>query len=296
MLLLVVLVDNVWTSVHLLVGERRLVAVQTRVGGAAAEGGEAGHRVGGPPGVDAGHRVPAPLRRAQVLGHRRGHCGRAAAVRQVGLLEQLLGGHLLGLLLLAAESWARHVKAVRTRGSRSGGGIDAALRGVGGVGATMFTACGVQHLAGEAVKGGVEGVGGEARVAVDPTHPPTGVSRHTRCSRHTGWGDFLGAEPKAPWPVEPDLAHHLPHLGSPAPLLVDIPLVLREVQVCYISSRSSDLEHLADSGLPVNKGRRTTGLPARQGSRSTIFKIHFNSNSQKVRGRLDVSEILYLQL
>ena len=154
----------------------------------------------------------------------------------------------------------------------------------------MFTACGVQHLAGEAVEGGVEGVGGEAGVAVDPTHPSTGVSRHT------GWGDFLGAEPKAPWPIEPDLAHHLPHLGSPAPLLVDIPLVLREVQVCYISSRSSDLEHLADSGLPVNKGRRTTGLPARQGSRSLMFKIHFNLNSQKVRDRLDVSEILYLQL
>ena len=281
LLLLVLLVDNVWTSVHLLVGERRLVAVQTRVGGAAAEGGEAWHGVGSPAGVDARHRVPAPLRRAQVLG-RRGHCGRAAAVRQVGLLEQLLGGHLLGMLLLAAEGWARHVKAVRTRGSRSGGAIDAALRGVGGIGATMFTACGVQHLAGETVKGGVEGVGGEAGVAVHPTHPPAGVSRHTGCSRHTGWGDFLGAEPKAPWPVEPNLAHHLPHLGSPAPLLVDIPLVLRVLQVCYISSRSSDLELLADSGLPVNKGRRTTGLPARQGSRSTIFKIHFNSNSQKV--------------
>ena len=224
LLVLVVLVDNVWTTcVHLLVGERRLVAVQTRVGGAAAEGGEARNWVGSPPGVDARHRVPAPLCRAQVLG-RRGHCGCAAAVRDVGLLEQLLGGHLLGLLLLAAESWARHVKAVRTRGSRSGGGIDAALRGVGGVGATMFTACGVQHLAGEAVKGGVEGVGGEARVAVHPTHPPTGVSRHTRCSRHTGWGDFLGAESKAPRPVEPDLAHHLPHLGSPDPLVLDIPL------------------------------------------------------------------------
>ena len=248
LLLLVVLVDNVWTTcVHLLVGERRLVAVQTRVGGAAAEGGEARHGVGRPPGVDAGHRVPAPLRRARVL-RRGGHCGSAAAIRQVRLLEQLLGGHLLRLLLLAAESWASHVKAVRTRGSRSGGSIDAALRGVGGVGATMFTACRVQHLAGETVKGGVEGVGGEAGVAVHPTHPPTWVSRHT------GWGDFLGAEPKAPWPVQPDLAHHLPHLGSPAPLLVDIPLVLRELQVCYIS-RSSEEEHLADSGLTPSKQR-----------------------------------------
>ena len=109
----------------------------------------------------------------------------------------------------------------------------------------MFTACRVQHLAGETVKGGVEGVGGEAGVAVHPTHSPTWVSRHT------WWGHFLGAEPKAPWPVQPDLAHHLPHLGSPAPLLVDIPLVL---QVCYIS-RSSEEEHLADSGLTPSKQR-----------------------------------------
>ena len=112
----------------------------------------------------------------------------------------------------------------------------------------MFAACRVQHLAGEAVKGGVEGVGGEAGVAVHPTHSPTWVSRHTR------WGDFLGAEPKAPWPVQPNLAHHLPHLGSPAPLLVDIPLVLRVLQVCYIS-RSSEEEHLADSGLTPSKQR-----------------------------------------
>ena len=111
----------------------------------------------------------------------------------------------------------------------------------------MFTACRVQHLAGETVKGGVEGVGGEAGVAVHPTHPPTWVSRHT------GWGHFLGAEPKAPWPVQTNLAHHLPHLGSPAPL-VDISLVLRGLQVCYISS-SSEEEHLADSGLTPSKQR-----------------------------------------
>ena len=111
----------------------------------------------------------------------------------------------------------------------------------------MFTACRVQHLAGETVKGGVEGVGGEAGVAVHPTDSPTWVSRHT------WWGHFLGAEPKAPWPVQPNLAHHLPHLGSPAPL-VDISLVLRGLQVCYIS-RSSEEEHLADSGLTPSKQR-----------------------------------------
>ena len=125
----------------------------------------------------------------------------------------------------------------------------------------MFTACCSQHFTGKTVKGGVEGVGRQARVTVDPAHPPAGVAWHT------GRRHFLGAVSQPSWPAQPDLAHHLSFCLL---LLVCILLVWRELQVSYIRS-SSDDEHSTDSGLPVNKGRRTTKLPARQGPRSSFL-------------------------
>ena len=62
--------------------------------------------------------------------------------------------------------------------------------------------------------------------------------------------------------------------------------------MCYI--RSSDEEHSADSGLPVNKGRRTTRLPARQGPRSSFFNLSFKPAHKKSQIARIYEEIAYL--